>query len=225
MKVIKSLFTILSILAFTSTVFAKNDPVEVDGPVKFSKIAQNQIALSAGDWTRAVVWLKGIENQDDKANNANFIRDVDVTLTVLYRDEMAKDKKSAESLIAFKGKARLFAIKRNEKTPVVFYLPFEASRVYRIDKEPFAYSVELSVGGVPVELSKQNVKNMLSKRILKGSDPKKNYENYQKLVSKAAAANENVFMNLLQAPLNVQYYEYYTNPSQCRYIPTYIQTK
>ncbi len=224
MKAIKHFFIVLFSLCVCSVAFAKEDPVVVS-KVEFKQVQKEQILLSSGMWTRIVVELTGMENPDKEASNDKFIRDVDVTLTLVYRDEKAKNKKSPESLIVFKNKARLFAIKVKEKTPVVFYIPFEATEVYRIKKEPFAYSVELSVAGAPVELTKKNIKSMLSKNLLKGSDPKKIYESYQKFVSSASAANENVLMNLSQAPFNVQRYEYTINPSQCTYIPTYIRVK
>ncbi len=224
MKVIKRLFVILSLLSLIPTAFAAEDPVVIKG-VKFEAVQKQHISYSSGEWIRAAVTLVGIRNPDEKASNDKFIRDVDVTLTALYRDEKAKDKKSPDSLIAFKAKARLFGITLNEPTAVVFYLPYEVREIYRIKKDPFAYAIELSVGGTPVELNKNNYEVMLSKSIRKGKDIKKNYENYQKLVGKAAAANENAFMNLSQTPYNVQKYEYSVNPSQCKYIPTYIQTK
>ena len=225
MKVMKKLFYVLSVFAFCATAFAqKQDAVSVT-KVEFKQVQQGQIMLSAGEWTRVAIELMGNENQDKKANNDKFIRDVDVTLTLVYRDEMAKNKKSADSLMVFKNKARLFAIKVKEKTVVVFYIPFEAKEIYRLRKDPFAWSIDLSVGGTPIELSKQNYKTLLSKVLCKGSDIKKIYDNYQKFVQSGASANENVLMNLSQAPFNVQEYEYRINPSQCRYIPTYINAK
>ncbi len=224
MKVIKSLFIVFSLLSLISTAFAAEDPVVIKS-VEFKAIQKQNITYSSGEWIRAEIILLGIKNPDEKASNDKFIRDIDVTLTALYRDEKAKDKKSPDSLIAFKAKARLFGITLNEQTAVVFYLPYEVREIYRIKEKPFAYAVELSVGGTPIELNKNNYEVMLSKNIRKGKDVKKNYENYQKLVSKASAANENAFMNLSQAPYNVQKFEYSTNPSSCKYIPTYIQTK
>ena len=221
----KKLFFVLSVFSLCVTSYAqKQDPVSVT-KVEFKQIQQQQISLSAGEWTRIVVELLGNENPDKKANNTQFIRDVDVTLTLVYRDEKAKDKKSLDSFIVLKNKARLFAIKVKEKTPVVFYIPFEAKEIYRLKKEPFAWSIDLSVSGTPIELSRNNYKTLLSKVLCRGTDIKKIYENYQKFVQGAAAANDNVLMNLSQTPYNVQHYEYIINPSQCKYIPTYIRTK
>ena len=46
-------------------------------------------------------------------------------------------------------------------------------------------------------------------------------ENYNKLVSKAASANEGVLLPLPDCPFNVQWYEYFKNTNQK--IPTYIK--
>jgi len=100
----------------------------------------------------------------------------------------------------------------------MFYIPPEAYNVYRLSKDPFAYSIELTVNGSAIELSKENIKSLLSKSIVKASDPKKVYDSYQKLVSAAAAANENALMNLQQAPYNVQKFEYENSKD----VPTYL---
>jgi len=223
MKAIKLFFCFCAALLASGAVYAI-DPVSVE-KIEFKRIQQQQIALSSGMWTRVAVILLGNENPDKKASNDKFIRDVEVTLTLVYRDEKAKNKKSPDSLLVFKNKARLFAVKVKDKTPVVFYIPFEAAEIYRIKKDPFAYSIEVSVGGSPIELSKDNMKSMLSSSLIKGTDPKKIYDSYQKFVQGAASANENVLMNLSQVPHNVQMYEYNVNPSQCTYIPTYIKSK
>ena len=211
--------------SFCAVSFAQSQDAVSVTKVEFKQVQQQQISLSSGEWTRICVELMGNENPDKKANNLQFIRDIDVTLTLVYRDEKAKDKKSADSLLVFKNKARLFAIKVKEKTPVVFYIPFEAKEIYRLKKEPFAWSIDLSVGGTPIELSKKNYTTLLSKVLRKGNDVKKIYENYQKFVQGGASANENVLMNLSQVPFNVQKYEYEINPSQCKYIPTYIRAR
>lgn len=200
--------------------FAKSDPVVVS-KIDFKKIQQSQIPSSSGQWTRVEVLLDGKENPDDKSNNAQWIRGVDVALTLVYLDEKAKDKRSPESMIVLKNKARLFAIKVGARTPVVFYIPSEAYHVYRLSKDPFAYSVELTVNGKQIELSKDNIKSLLSKNIVRAGDPKRVYESYQKLVQGAASANESVLMNLQQVPYNVQKYEY----ENSREIPTYLLSK
>ncbi|MBQ6534748.1 MAG: hypothetical protein IJI37_06210 [Opitutales bacterium] len=224
MKAIKLFSCFCAALLAFGAAYAKVDPVSVD-KIEFKQVQQQQIIMSSGMWTRVAVVLLGNENPDKKASNDKFIRDVEVTLTLVYRDEKAKNKKSPDSLLVFKNKARLFAVKVKEKTPVVFYIPFEATEIYKIKKAPFAYSIELSVGGTPVELSKDNMKSLLSPTLIKGTDPKKIYESYQKFVSSAASSNENVLMNLSQVPYNVQKYEYNVNPSQCTYMPTYIKAK
>ena len=126
-----------------------------------------------------------------------------------------------ENMIVLKNKARLFALKVNAKTPVVFYIPSEAYNVYRLSKEPFAYSIELSANGAAVALTRENLKTLLSASIVKAGDPKKVYDSYQKLVQSASAANENVLMTLPQTPYNVQKFEY----DNAKGIPTYLQTK
>ncbi len=209
------LFTLFAAVLLPMFAFAKSDPVLVS-KIDFKKLPQ--IGGSSGQWTRIEVQLDGKENPNDKSTNTQWIRGVDVQLTLVYLDEKAKDKRSPESMVVLKNKARLFAIKVGTKTNVMFYIPPEAYNVYRLSKDPFAYSIELTVNGSAIELSKENIKSLLSKSIVKASDPKKVYDSYQKLVSAAAAANENALMNLQQAPYNVQKFEYENSKD----VPTYL---
>jgi len=196
---------------------AKDDPVLVN-KIEFKKLQASDIPSSSGQWTRIEVVLDGKFNPDEKSNNAQWIRNIEVILTLVYQDEKAQDKNSPESLLVMKSKVRLFAIKVAAKTSAVFYIPAEAFPIYRLRPEPYAYSIDLSVCGTKVELTKDNVKSLLSKRILRAGDPKKVYDNYLKLVQSAASANEKVLMSLPEAPLNVQRYEY----DKAKDIPTYL---
>ena len=221
MKSLKYLFTLLLFCA-VMPLFAqqnKEDPVSVVD-VKFKKIQPSEIQSSEGQWTRIEVMLLINGNPDENANNQQWVRNIDVGLTLVYRDEKARDKKSLDNLLVMKSKARLFACKVNSKVPVVFYVPSEAYFVYRLAQDAFAWSIDLTVNGTPVKLSKHNYKKLLSKEISSSSNVVQVLENYNKLVSKAASANEGVLIPLPDCPFNVQWYEYFKNSNQK--IPTYI---
>ncbi len=224
MKHIKCLFiTLVATLAVCGNAYAQNDPVVIDN-LKFKKVTPNEIMrTSQGNfWNRIEVVLVAKENPDQKANNTRWIRNVDVAISLVYKDEKATDKNSLDNLIVMKAKARLFAIEVGKKTPVVFYVPGEAYSIYRIKQDPFAWNIELAVDGTQVKLTKKNLRTMISKNILKSGDPRKAFENYKKVVEAAASTNEGVLMPLPMCPYNVQFYEYGsatgTNP-----IPTYIK--
>ena len=117
-------------------------------------------------------------------------------------------KNNPESMIVMQAKARLFAIQVGKKVPVVFYIPWEAYNVYRLSGDAFAWSVDLSVGGKQIELTKSNLKTMLSKSILKSSDPKQAYDSYKALIASASKANEGVLIPFPKAPYNVMFYEF-----------------
>ena len=224
MKSMKRLFIALFAAALLQTsLFAKADPVSVS-KIEFKRLQPSDILASPGQWTRIMVEVAGNENPDDKSNNEQWVRDVEVALTLVYLDEKAKksERNKPENMIVLKNKAKLFAVKCNQKVPVVFYIPPEAFPIYRLSKDPFAYSIELSVGGTPVALSRENMRTLLSKNIARSTDVKKVYDSYQKLVQSASAANENVLMTLRDVPLNVQRYEYNKTSGA---IPTYLPTK
>ena len=197
MKSLKYLFTLLLFFAVVP-LFAqqnKEDPVSVVD-VKFKKIQANEIQCSEGQWTRIEVMLLINGNPDENANNQQWVRNIDVGLTLVYKDEKARDKKSLDNLLVMKSKARLFAGKVNAKVPVVFYVPSEAYFVYRLAQDAFAWSIDLTVNGSPIKLSKNNYKKLLSKEISSSNNVVKVLENYNKLVSKAASANEGVLLPL-----------------------------
>ena len=107
MKSLKYLFTLLLFFAVVP-LFAqqdKADPVSVVD-VKFKKIQANEIQCSEGQWTRIEVMLLINGNPDENANNQQWVRNIDVGLTLVYKDEKAKDKKSLDNLLVMKSKAR-----------------------------------------------------------------------------------------------------------------------
>ena len=222
MNPIKRIFLALAAATAAAVAFAapKDDPVIIQHTKLDAKRLQpTAISNSTGQWTRIEVPLFAKENPDNKANNQKWIRNVDVDLTLVYKDQMATDKRSLDSLIVLRAKAKLFAIEVNTKTPVVFYIPSEAYDIYRLSAEPFAWKIEISVNGTPIELSKQNMKTMLSKNIYKNDDPQKVYESFMKLVEKSSKVNQGVLMTLPECPFNVQMYEYSKSPIVPNYLP------
>jgi len=231
MKSIKYLFTLLLLAAALPLLgqqqsqqkaAASNKPDAVGvNKVDFKKLQPNEIQSSEGQWTRIEVELQILGNPDENANNQQWVRNIDVELTLVYKDEKAKDKKALENMVVMKSKARLFAGKVNSKVPVVFYIPGEAYPIYRIMQEPFAWSVQLSVNGAAIPLTKNNYKSMLSKVLTKSSNLTQVLESYKKLVDKASQTNSGVLIPLPNCPFNVQWYEYFKNTNLK--IPTYIK--
>ena len=209
----------LLILPVISFAAPEQDPIIIQHQkLNAKRLQPNAVPNSTGQWTRIEIPLFAKENPDDKANNKKWIRNVDVDLTLIYKDQNAK---GANDFIVLRSKARLFALEINKKIPVVFYIPSEAYDIYRLSAEPFAWKIEISIEGTPIELNKDNMKTMLSKNIFKGNNPRANYERFMKLVETAAKANEGVLMPLPDCPYNVKFFEY----SKPQPIPNYLPTK
>ena len=225
MKSMKHVLLSFVALAFAATAFAapsKEDPIIIQhSKLDAKRLQPGAVPSSSGQWTRIEIPLFAKENPDNKANNQKWIRNVDVDLVLVYKDQMAADKRSLDSLIVLRSKAKLFALEINKKTPVVFYIPSEAYEIYRLAAEPFAWKIEVSINGNPIELTKQNMKTMLSRNIYKNDDPKAVYDSFMKLVEKSAKVNEGVLMSLPECPFNVKLYEYGKSPI----VPNYITTK
>ena len=172
----------LLILPVISFAAPEQDPIIIQHQkLNAKRLQPNAVPNSTGQWTRIEIPLFAKENPDDKANNKKWIRNVDVDLTLIYKDQNAK---GANEFIVLRSKARLFALEINKKIPVVFYIPSEAYDIYRLSAEPFAWKIEISIEGTPIELNKDNMKTMLSRNIFKGNNPRANYERFMKLVDK-----------------------------------------
>ena len=222
MKKIKYFCLALVFAGASLMLHAKQDCVVIKG-MDFKKIQAQAINRAGGQWTRVEIEIQGTENPDENANNKQWIRDVVLELTLVYKDEKASDKRDPASLIVMKAKAQLFAIQVGKKVPVVFYIPWEAYSLYRIQSDPYMWSIELSAAGVKIPLTKQNVSTMVSKTIMTSSDPRKVWTEYQKLVAEAMKANDGVLMPLNNCPFNVQYYEFEKGGNLP--IPSYIQAR
>lgn len=205
-------------------------------------------------WLRIEVLLETKKNETKDASNANWVRDVEVDLSVIYQDKkgLIKDRKDKEEgkggggkerMLAMKSKARIFGVEAGGiKTPVVFYIPGEVVDVHGIDvdKEPFAWHVEVTAGGLPVEINEENYKSMFGgsgiKKLLKSAKTAaRALENFKEAMERASAANDRVLLPLNECPVYIQNREPvdYTkgnNPAGKKtgansIIPTYLPTR
>ncbi len=198
----------------------KSDLVSIS-KIDFKKLQKNDVQRSNGQWIRIEVVLNATSDAEKKtSNNAQWIRNVEVSLTLVYEDNKDSNKSNKEKIV-MQETVKIFALEAGKETPVVFYVPPEAYSIYGISKaEPFAWSVELSVDGTKIPLSRTNYKSMLSRKIWgSGSNVAKVLENYQKLVESSAKANKGVLLSMPKAPLPVQLYETYKGNSV---MPTYV---
>ena len=166
--------------------------------------------------------FKKLSKNDILRSNGQWIRNVGVQLTLVYEDNKDTNRRNREKVV-MQESVKLFALEANKEASVVFYIPPEAYSIYAINKaEPFAWSVDLSVDGTKIPLSKKNYKTMLSRKIwASGGNITKVLESYQKLVESSVKANAGVLMSLPKTPFQVQYYEINRGPSQYA-LPTYM---
>lgn len=213
---ISTIAAVALLIGSFSSALAAVDPVIIRSEPKAVKINANDILRSAGQWTRVEL------NLQSKASASSYSRNVEVTLTMVYKNK--KDQSSEEGFVTLKASSKIFALKGGSTAPVIFYIPWEAYEIYRLDKDPYAWHIALSVDGVEIPLSKSNIKTMISRSIMKSSDPKKAFEAFKLLTEKGAVVNEGVLIPLNECPMNVQYYEYYTKSGDGK-LPSYIKSK
>lgn len=222
MKLIKA-FIVAFMFAATAQIgaFAKSDPVIIKS-CDIKKVQKSDIP-GRGQWTRAEVVLMGKENPEENPDNKDWIRDVQVTLTLVYAKDKNKDKWDPSNWMAMKSSARLMAVKRNTTASVVFYIPEEAESIYKLRPDMLVFSIiDLSACGVKIELNKNNLKDFLSKEITGKIRNMKQYAKLREDVAKVASSNEGFLIPFNKCPLNVQLFEY--GKDKNGQIPTYLST-
>lgn len=131
----------------------QRDPVFVH-QVRFSKEELNQ---AAGPWLEVEVEIEGGPNPDPSAFNRRFVDNVRVFLGLGF----SLDSRPEKTFRFFRAEARLPTIEEGDRRSIFFYLPPEIVERDQLREKPFAYLVELSVGGQTLATRRGNVSSNL----------------------------------------------------------------
>jgi len=130
---------------------ASADPVTVKR-VQFSQTSGRDA------WAEFSVTLTGGLNPDPAAANPNFNDLVKVKVSLSYQHGGG-----GEPVFSFyRSEATLVSLERTKDATVTFYLPPEIVRRDRLPREPFAWLVELEVGGQPLPGRQNHVSRSLN---------------------------------------------------------------
>ncbi len=193
---------------------AKKDPVSIEG-VSFSNVQRGTVAGSGGPVLRVETTVLAKSQPASQARSkSKWVRNVEVEIMLAYED--AKSGGQAKGQFVFlRSKAKIFAAKLGQKTPIVFYIPWEAYDAYGIKGEPYAYMVSLSANGESMPLTRANLKDRVSKSI----DSMEALESFKEQVAKASSLNDGVLKPLNECATGIQDYEY----GASKLIPTYMK--
>ncbi len=148
----------LAILLHNAVLLAnagQRDPVFVN-QVRFAKEKLNQ---AAGPWLEVEVEIEGGPNPDPNAFNRRFVDNVRVFLGLGFSlDSRPRPEKTFRF---FRAEARLPTIEEGDRRSIFFYLPPEIVERDQLRENPFAYLVELSVGGQALATRRGNVSSNL----------------------------------------------------------------
>lgn len=190
---------------------SKGDPVIVES-VSFKTVSKSDIVGIGGNVLRGeVVILPKIITEEVGDNN--WARNIEIELSVAFSDQKGKS-----GFQMMTSRAKIFAAERNKKTAIVFYIPWESYSIYRMNKEPEYYIVEMWVNGNKVPITNVNYKQRISKNFSSVKD----MEDFIKAIASQGGANKSVLKPLNECATNIQTYEYGTsrNPT-----PTYLDIK
>lgn len=187
------------------------DPVIVED-VHFKNLQKSDIRGIGGSILRVEVDLLAKAAVDPKSK---WLRNVEVEVMLAYEDE-----KSGTGFVFLKSRAKLFALQLAKKTPVVFYVPWEAYQLYRLSGEPYAYQISLFVNGSEVKLTAENLKSRVSLKTIKSM---KDLKEFSEKVADAQSLNEGVLRPLNECPTIFQTYEF--DNAKNLAVPTYLNLK
>lgn len=193
---------------------SKRDSVEVDS-INFKNVQKSEINGVGGPIVRAEVVL--LPKYDKENPKAKWIRNIEVDIMVAYKDAKATSA-SKSKFVFLHSRAKIFAAKLNSKTPVVFFVPWEAYDVYGLKGEPTFYKVSVFVNGAEIPLTAANLKSRVSAEI----NSKETLEKFETEINNASSLNDGVLRPLNECSVNLQYYEF--NKSQFP-VPTYLNVK
>ena len=208
---------ILLLVVFFSTAVGwaqsqRGDPILVDN-VSFRNLNRSDISGVGGQVVRCEVVILPKFNPD--GTKSKWLRNVEVEVLCAYPDQ-----KNKNGYVMLSSRAKIFAAQINKKTPVVFYVPWEAYDVYGLKGDPYMYKVSLFYNGQEIPLTAANLSSRLSKNI----NSQQMLESFENAVGKGSSVNAGVLKPLNECGTNFQMYEYNkagpNNP-----VPTYLDVR
>jgi len=129
-----------------------NDPVVV------RRVQFNQAGRGTDTWLQMALTLQGGPNASPSARNADFNDLVKVRVMVSFQSPGG-----GEAAFSFyRSEATLVSLERGREVLVAFFLPPEIVRRDRLGREPFAWLIELEVGGELLPGRREHVSRSLN---------------------------------------------------------------
>lgn len=170
-------------VAFASHLHAQQDPLELRD-VRFDRVSNN--------WTKVTLTLDVRGNPSEDAPNRNFLDDIRVDCYVGYENR-APDADEPE-YVFFRSAARIVTMERG-RSEVHFFLPGPIVDRHRFRTDPFAWMIELEVGGDRLPLRREHVSdNLRSEEAV---------NNFRDRANSEGARNDGIFMPIYLVPPNI----------------------
>lgn len=127
-------------------------------PVAVRRVDFNQVGRGQESWIEMAVTLNGGPGADPAATNPDFNNLVTVRVSLGFQHG-----RSGEPAFTFyRAQATLVSLERNRDATVSFYLPPEIVRRDRLQREPYAWMIELEVGGQALPGRREHVSRSLN---------------------------------------------------------------
>jgi len=180
---LKTPLMVLLTLVFSISLLAQETPeIEVTN-VRFDRIAN--------DWIVATVQITAERNPLATARNVDYMDDVRLTMNVCY--EVANVPDGEVPFDFYRSSVRMVSLEQSVRYSVYFFLPGVVRDRDDLDVDPFAWLIEMEVGGTPVAMETDQA----------GGEIKVDAEGYENFLSRAnsmAPENDGIFLPMYLAP-------------------------
>ena len=185
--------------SFSSPIEAQQDPVQLSR-VKFGRI---KIEGMRDDWLEIEFRLKGGRSRKIDISNPRFVNRVGVVLNLAFVSNSSGRQRSH----FFRSEVLFSTLEAGDDRSIFFYLPPEVVDRDRLPAEPFAYLVELSIGGKELPVRKDHLSSNLNDL--------KRMGNFRLRVTRDAIENEGNLLPIYKTP-------FYLLPEKLKDSPAYI---
>ena len=146
------ILSLLFSLLFSASLFAEKELISIR-EVKFFR--------ATDDWTVAMIKIDAQKNPDENARDRDYLENIKITLTLAYEPKYKNAPKGQFDF--YRSDVEIIAMKAAEPKMVYFALPGVIVKRDRLEKDPFAWMIDLEVNGNKIEPTEEHISKELRK--------------------------------------------------------------
>lgn len=180
----KPRFCFLLALALWLPLAAQESPSIEVSDVSFDRVASN--------WTSATIRIRPDRNPLPDAIDEDYVDDVRLSFYTCYEVDRGPD---GDQFSFYNSEVRMVSLDRAKTYQVVFFLPGVIRDRDDLDLDPFAWVVEMEVGGVKVPLDEDQYGGEIQTRNA--------YDSFLSRASSEGSANDGIMLPIYLTPFYI----------------------